>query len=98
MAALKLVDAPRCPYCARVRIALAEKGIAHEAVVIDLEDRPAWLYELNPVGRVPVLESDGWALPESVVINEFLEERYPEPPLLPADPDGARRRPAQDLP
>ena len=79
MAALKLVDAPRCPYCARVRIALAEKGIAHEAVVIDLEDRPAWLYELNPVGRVPVLESDGWALPESVVINEFLEERYPEP-------------------
>ena len=55
--------------------------------MIDLEDRPAWLYELNPVGRVPVLESDGWALPESVVINEFLEERYPEPPLLPADPE-----------
>ena len=84
---LKLVDAPRCPYCARARIALAEKGIAHEAVVIDLEDRPAWLYELNPTGRVPVLESDGWALPESAVINEFLEERYPEPPLLPADPE-----------
>ena len=37
---LKLVDAPRCPYCARVRIALAEKGVAHEAVVIDLEDLP----------------------------------------------------------
>ena len=84
---LKLVDAPRCPYCARARIALAEKGIAHEAVVIDLEDRPAWLYELNPTGRVPVLESDGWALPESAVINEFLEERYPEPPLLPVDPE-----------
>ena len=83
---LRLVDAPRCPYCARVRIALAEKGIAHEAVVIDLEDRPAWVYELNPTGRVPVLESDGWALPESAVINEFLEERYPEPPLLPPTP------------
>jgi len=83
---LKLVDAPRCPYCARVRIALAEKGVAHEAVAIDLEDRPSWLYALNPVGRVPVLEVDGWALPESAVINEFLEERYPEPPLLPADP------------
>ena len=51
---LKLVDAPRCPYCARVRIVLAEKGLAHETVVIDLDDRPAWLYELNPVGRVPV--------------------------------------------
>jgi glutathione S-transferase len=86
---LRLVDAPRCPYCARVRIMLAEKGIAHEPVVIDLADRPAWLYELNPAGRVPVVEEDGWALPESAVINEFLEERYPEPPLLPADP-GAR--------
>jgi glutathione S-transferase len=84
---LKLVDAPRCPYCARVRIALAEKGVAHEAVVIDLADRPAWLYELNPVGRVPVLDTGGWALPESVVINEFLEESYPDPPLLPADPE-----------
>ena len=86
---LRLVDAPRCPYCARVRIMLAEKGIEHEAVVIDLADRPAWLYELNPAGRVPVVEEDGWPLPESAVINEFLEERYPEPPLLPADP-GAR--------
>ncbi len=86
---LRLIDAPRCPYCARVRIVLAEKGVAYEAVVIDLDDRPAWLYELNPVGRVPVLEEDGRALPESAVINEFLEERYPEPPLLPADP-GAR--------
>jgi glutathione S-transferase len=84
---LRLVDAPRCPYCARVRIALAEKGIDHDAVVIDLEDRPGWLYELNPAGRVPVLESDGWALPESAVINEFLEERYPEPPLLPSEPE-----------
>ena len=83
---LKLIDAPRCPYCARVRIVLAEKGVPHETLVIDLEDRPAWLYELNPVGRVPVLEDDGWALPESAVINELLEERYPEPPLLPADP------------
>ena len=83
---LRLIDAPRCPYCARVRIVLAEKGVAHETVVIDLDDRPAWLYELNPVGRVPVLEEDGWALPESAVINELLEERYPEPPLLPADP------------
>ena len=86
---LRLIDAPRCPYCARVRIALAEKGVPYETVVIDLDDRPAWLYELNPAGRVPVLEEGGWALPESAVINELLEERYPEPPLLPVDP-GAR--------
>ncbi|HET7571490.1 MAG TPA: glutathione S-transferase family protein [Gaiellaceae bacterium] len=83
---LTLYDAPRCPYCARARIALAEKGVAVDVVEIDLADRPAWLYEKNPSGRVPVLEEDGWALPESAVIMEFLEERYPEPALLPADP------------
>jgi glutathione S-transferase len=86
MTALRLIDAPRCPYCARVRIALAEKGIAYETVVIDLANRPAWVYELNPIGKVPVLERDGWVLPESAVINEYLEEVFPEPALLPADP------------
>jgi stringent starvation protein A len=83
---LTLYDAPRCPYCARVRIVLAEKGVEFETVEIDLSDRPAWLYEKNPSGRVPVLEEDDRPLPESAVIMEFLEERYPEPALLPADP------------
>jgi glutathione S-transferase len=82
---ITLYDAARCPYCARVRIFLAEKGIPYEPVAIDLSDRPAWLYEKNPVGRVPVLEEDTLVLPESVVIMEYLEERYPEPTLLPAD-------------
>ncbi|HVM56405.1 MAG TPA: glutathione S-transferase family protein [Gaiellaceae bacterium] len=86
MSALVLYDAPRCPYCARVRIVLAEKGIEYEVVEIDLADRPAWIYEKNPTGRVPVIEEDGWALPESAVIMEYLEERYPEPALLAADP------------
>ena len=81
-----LYDAARCPYCARVRIVLAEKGIAYDPVEIDLDDRPAWIYDLNPKGRVPVLDEDGLVLPESLVISEYLEERYPEPPLLPPDP------------
>jgi glutathione S-transferase len=83
---LTLYDAPRCPFCARVRIVLAEKDIPYDPVVIDLSDRPAWLYEKNPVGKVPVLEDDSWVLPESAVIAEYLEERYPEPALLPEDP------------
>src|SRR6184192_1473701 len=82
---LTLYDADRCPYCARVRIVLAEKGLEYETVVIDLDDRPAWIYEKNPLGRVPVLEDDAFVLPESAVIDEYLEERYPEPPLWPAD-------------
>lgn len=82
---LQLIDAPRCPYCARVRIMLAEKGVDHEVVVIDLQDRPDWVYGLNASGRVPILVDDGWALPESAVINELLEESHPEPALLPGD-------------
>lgn len=65
---------------------LAEKAIEFEVVEIDLSDRPAWIYEKNPTGRVPVIEEDGWVLPESAVIMEYLEERYPEPALLAADP------------
>jgi glutathione S-transferase len=83
---LTLYDADRCPYCARVRIVLAEKGVPYDTVVVDLDDRPAWIYEKNPLGKVPVLEEDDFVLPESAVIMEYLEERYPEPPLWPADP------------
>ena len=84
---ITLYNAARCPYAARARIVLAEKGLEVETVEIDLSDRPAWLYDKNPTGRVPVIEEDGGEpLPESVVIMEFLEERYPEPALLPADP------------
>jgi glutathione S-transferase len=84
----RLYDADRCPYCARVRIVLAEKRIEHETVPVDLDDRPRWIYDKNPLGRVPVWEEDeeeSFVLPESVAIMEYLEERFPEPPLLPAD-------------
>ena len=83
---ITLYDADRCPYCARVRIVLAEKGIEYETVEIDLDDRPAWIYEKNPLGRVPVLEEDTFVLAESAVIDEYLDDRYPDPPLWPADP------------
>jgi glutathione S-transferase len=86
---LTLYDAARCPYCARARIVLAEKEIEYETVEVDLDDRPAWIYEKNVTGRVPVLEEDAFVLPESAVIMEYLDERYPEPPLLPLD--GAQR-------
>ncbi len=83
---ITLYDAARCPYCARVRIALAEKGVPYEPFEIDLSNRPAWIYGKNPKGKVPVLEEDTLVLPESHLIMEYLEERFPEPPLLPLDP------------
>src|SRR2546423_963363 len=90
---LTLYDADRCPFCARVRIVLAEKSVEYETVQIDLAARPAWIYEKNPLGKVPVLEEDAFLLPESPVIMEYLDERYPEPALLPPDPaDRARAR------
>jgi glutathione S-transferase len=87
---VRLYDAPRCPFCARVRIALAEKALEPEVVEVDLSDRPAWIYELNATGKVPVLD-DGFILPESAVIMEYLDERHPEPALLPADREGRAR-------
>ncbi len=85
-AALTLYTADRCPYAARVRITLAEKGVAYDRVEIDLRDRPAFMFEKNPTGTVPVLEhDDGFVLPESRAIMEYLEEFFPEPALLPED-------------
>jgi glutathione S-transferase len=85
---MQLIDAPRCPYCARVRIALAEKGIDVDRVEVDLSDRPQWVLDLNPPsGRVPILDG----IPESPVLMELLEEL--QPGLLPADPvERARAR------
>ena len=68
-----------------MRIALAEKDRVPETVEIDLSDRPGWMYDLNPTGRVPVLD-DSFVLPESLVIMEYLEERYPEHALFPPHP------------
>ncbi len=97
---LTLYSAARCPFAARARITLAEKGLEYEVVEIDLADRPAWLYDKNPLGKVPVLEEGDFLLPESLVIMEYLEERFPEPALWPADPAEralARLRVEQDF-
>ncbi len=81
-----------CPYCMRVRIALAEKGLAYDEREIDLARKPAELFRVNPAGGVPVLVVEGGAaVPESLVILEYLEDRWPEHPLLPPDPLGRAR-------
>jgi hypothetical protein len=82
---VRLIDAARCPFCARARLVLAEKAVDYETVEIDLGNRPDWVYALNPSGKVPILDG-GLTLPESAVIMEYLEERFPTPALLPADP------------
>lgn len=88
---LKIHHHPFSTYSRRVRIALLEKKIPHELVEIDMVARqhrsPEYL-ALNPYGRVPTLEEDGFVLYESTAILEYLELTRPDPPLVPADPRG----------
>jgi maleylacetoacetate isomerase len=73
----------------RVRIALAYKGIAHEAAYVSLpkaEHQADAFRGVNVQGLVPALEDDGRTLIQSLAIIEYLDERHPVPPLLPKDP------------
>lgn len=83
---LKLVSFDICPYVERSRIVLLEKGTAHEVEFIDLANKPPWFLAISPMGRVPVLLVDERPIFESAIINELLDELYPTPPLLPAEP------------
>ena len=78
----------------RLRIALNLKGLSYETVPVDLrrEQHLGDAYRaLNPQGLVPTLEADGRVLTQSPAIIEWLEERHPEPPLLPRNPDARAR-------
>jgi len=74
------------PFAGKVRVAFAEKGVAVDLLEIHPVKRPPRLRELNPTGRVPVLEVGDVAIRESSAICEWLEETHPEPSLWPADP------------
>jgi len=86
---IKLYDFKSSPNCQRVKVVLAEKNLSYEIVPIDLpakEQKTPEYLKMNPYGKVPVLTDDGTVLYESCIINEYLEEKYPTPPLLPKDP------------
>lgn len=77
------------PYAWKVWLALEHKQLAYELMVLSFdrgETRTPEFLALNPRGKVPVLVDEGVALAESTAIAEYLEERYPERPLLPRDP------------
>lgn len=70
----------------RVRIVLAEKGINFDVIYVDPTNPPEDLLELNPYGMVPTLVDRDLVLYDSQVIMEYLDERFPHPPLMPVDP------------
>ena len=86
---IKLYDFKSSPNCQRVKIVLAEKNLPYEIVPVDLraqEQKTPDYLKLNPYGKVPVLTDDNTVLYESCIINEYLEEKYPDPPLMPNEP------------
>jgi glutathione S-transferase len=86
---LKLYDFKSSPNCQRVKVVLEEKKLPYETVNIDLragaQKTPDYL-KINPYGKVPALADGDTVLYESCIINEYLDEKYPTPRLMPADP------------
>lgn len=91
---IKMYDFRTSPNCQRVKVVLEEKRLPYELISIDLNKKeqkhPAFL-KLNPYGKVPVLVDGDTVLYESCIINEYLEEKYPHPPLMPQDPASRAR-------
>jgi glutathione S-transferase len=75
-----------CPFARRTRMALLEKGIDFELTEIDINNKPANFEQISPYGKVPVLLHEDTRLYESAIINEYLDEYFPEPSLMPSDP------------
>jgi glutathione S-transferase len=97
---IKLYDFLPCPFGQKVRIALAEKGLTYDLVQIDIakgENRHPDFFRLNPFGRVPVLVDEDTTIYDSTIINEYLEDEYPEPPILPPVGSSAMRARARRL-
>lgn len=98
---IKLYTFPASTNSRKVRIALLEKGLEFERINIDLTKReqknPEYL-KIHPFGQVPALDDEGFIVYDSTIINEYLEDEYPYPALMPSDSEGrARARMLEDL-
>lgn len=79
-------SSPTCPYCHMTRFVLAEKGLTTDVISVNPNNPPDSFREINPYLSVPTLVDRDLVLYESRVIMEYLDERFPHPPLLPIDP------------
>ena len=83
---MNLFSSASCPQSHRVRVVLAEKGITVEIVDVDANHKPEDLLDLNPYNTVPTLVDRELVLYDPRAIMEYLDERFPHPPLMPVDP------------
>ncbi|XP_054013100.1 pyrimidodiazepine synthase-like [Hylaeus anthracinus] len=71
-----------CPFAHRIRLILSYKKIPHDIVNINLKNKPEWYFEIHPEGKVPAfVDTDGKVVTDSIDIANYLDEKYPEPPL-----------------
>ena len=83
MSQLKLIQSEVCPYAQRTHMCLLEKGLDFEVIEVDLKNKPDWFEKISPYSKVPVLQNGDALVYESAVINEYVDEVFPEPPLMP---------------
>ena len=83
---MTLYSGTSCPFSQRCRIVLYEKGMDFQVIDVDLHDKPEDLAVMNPYNKVPVLVERDLILHEANIINEYIDERFPHPQLMPADP------------
>ncbi len=83
---LEIYSAKVCPFAQRTLICAKEKQLDFKLVEIDLRNKPDWYASISPYGKVPLLNHNGQHIYESAVINEYLDEIFPEPHLLSSDP------------
>jgi len=81
-----LYSGTTCPFSHRCRFVLFEKGMDFEVRDVDLFDKPEDIALMNPYGQVPILVERDLILYESTIINEYIDERFPHPQLIPGDP------------
>ena len=83
---MRLYSGTVCPYSHRCRIVLHEKGMDFEVIDVDLMNKSEDVAVINPYGKVPVLVERDLVLYEANIINEYIDERFPHPQLMPPDP------------
>jgi RNA polymerase-associated protein len=83
---MNLYSGTMCPFSQRCRIVLYEKGMDFQVIDVDLFAKPEDIAMINPYGQVPVLVERDLILYDPNIINEYIDERFPHPQLMPPDP------------
>ena len=83
---MNLYSGTTCPFSQRCRIVLYEKGMDFQIIDVDMYNKPEDIAVMNPYNRLPVLVERDLILYEANIINEYIDERFPHPQLMPADP------------